>query len=198
MRQQEQALASLKTRRDSRRQALDALLRQQAAVENWLGSHAADAGLVEQLSGIEAGIQRVHDLEQKQQQRNMALQQISQQLENGKARLAERLRRQEVDAAELAQVENRRQQLLEEKEKLLEGRSLLQWQEEYNAIQKKILLLQAVEKSLKDVFLYHTEVRRWRQQLQQWQEQHQQSKALLEQQQALRDALEISLASPGM
>lgn len=195
VRQQEQALASLKTRRDSRRQALDALLRQQAAVENWLGSHAADAGLVEQLSGIEAGIQRVHDLEQKQQQRDMALQQISQQLENGKARLAERLRRQEVDAAELAQVENRRQQLLEEKEKLLEGRSLLQWQEEYNGIQKKILLLQAVEKSLKDVFLYHTEVQRWRQQLQHWQEQHQQSKALLEQQQALRDALEISLAS---
>lgn len=195
VRQQEQALASLKARRDSRRQALDDLLREQAAVENWLGSHAADAGLVEQLSGIEAGIQRVHDLEQKQQQRNMALQQISQQLENGKARLAERLRRQEIAAAELAQLESRRQQLLEEKEKLLEGRSLLQWQEEYNGIQKKILLLQAVEKSLKDVFLYHTEVRRWRQKLQQWQEQHQQSKALLEQQQALRDALEISLAS---
>ena len=195
VRQQEQALASLKARRDSRRQALDDLLREQAAVENWLGSHAADVGLVEQLSGIEAGIQRVHDLEQKQQQRNMALQQIGQQLENGKARLAERLRRQEVAAAELAQLESRRQQLLEEKEKLLEGRSLLQWQEEYNGIQKKILLLQAVEKSLKDVFLYHTEVRRWRQKLQQWQEQHQQSKALLEQQQALRDALEISLAS---
>ncbi|WP_304039539.1 AAA family ATPase [Desulfovibrio piger] len=195
VRQQEQALASLKARRDSRRQALDDLLREQAAVENWLGSHAADAGLVEQLSGIEAGIQRVHDLEQKQQQRNMALQQISQQLENGKARLAERLRRQEVAAAELAQLESRRQQLLEEKEKLLEGRSLLQWQEEYNGIQKKILLLQAVEKALNDVSLYHTEVRRWRQKLQQWQEQHQQSKALLEQQQALRDALEISLAS---
>ena len=195
VRQQEQALASLKARRDSRRQALDDLLREQATVENWLGSHAADAGLVEQLSGIEAGIQRVHDLEQKQQQRNMALQQIGQQLENGKARLSERLRRQEVAAAELAQLESRRQQLLEEKEKLLEGRSLLQWQEEYNGIQKKILLLQAVEKSLKDVFLYHTEVRRWRQKLQQWQEQHQQSKALLEQQQALRDALEISLAS---
>lgn len=195
VRQQEQALASLKARRDSRRPALDDILREQAAVENWLGSHATDAGLVEQLSGIEAGIQRVHDLEQKQQQRSMALQQISQQLENGKARLAERLRRQEVAAAELAQLESRRQQLLEEKEKLLEGRSLLQWQEEYNGIQKKILLLQAVEKSLKDVFLYHTEVRRWRQKLQQWQEQHQQSKALLEQQQALRDALEISLAS---
>ncbi len=85
--------------------------------------------------------------------------------------------------------------MLEEKEKLLEGRSLLQWQEEYNGIQKKILLLQAIEKALNDVFLYHTEVRRWRQKLQQWQEQHQQSKALLEQQQALRDALEISLAS---
>ena len=95
---------------------------------------------------------------------------------------------------ELAQVENRRQQLVEEKEKLLEGRSLLQWQEEYNGIQKKILLLQAVEKSLKDVFLYHAELQRWRQQLQQWQEQREQSKGLLEQQQALRDALEISLA----
>ena len=100
VRQQEQALASLKARRDSRRQALDDLLREQAAVENWLGSHAADAGLVEQLSGMGAGIQRVHDLEQKQQQRNMALQQISQRLENGKARLAERLRRQEIAAAE--------------------------------------------------------------------------------------------------
>ncbi|WP_443825835.1 AAA family ATPase [Desulfovibrio sp.] len=195
VRQQEQALASLKARRDSRRQALDDLLREQAAVENWLGSHAADAGLVEQLSGIEAGIQRVHDLEQKQQQRNMALQQISQQLENGKARLAERLRRQEIAAAELSQLENRRRNLLAEKEKLLEGRSLLQWQEECNAIQKKILLLQTIEKALNDVFLYHSELQHWRQQLQQWQEKHQQSKKLLEQQQALRDALEISLAS---
>lgn len=195
VRQQEQALASLKARRDSRRQALDDILRQQASVESWLDKHAADAGLVEQLSGIEAGIQRVHDLEQKQQQRDMALRQISQQLEKSNARLAERLRHQEVAAAELAQVENRRQQLVEEKEKLLEGRSLLQWQEEYNGIQKKILLLQAVEKSLKDVFLYHAELQRWRQQLQQWQEQREQSKGLLEQQQALRDALEISLAS---
>ena len=195
VRQQEQALASLKARRDSRRQALDDLLREQAAVENWLGSHAADAGLVEQLSGIEAGIQRVHDLEQKQQQRSMALQQISQQLENGKARLAERLRRQEIAAAELSQLENRRRNLLAEKEKLLEGRSLFQWQEECNAIQKKILLLQTIEKALNDVFLYHSELQHWRQQLQQWQEKHQQSKKLLEQQQALRDALEISLAS---
>lgn len=195
VRQQEQALASLQARRDSRRQALDDILRQQAAVESWLDNHAADAGLVEQLSGIEAGIQRMHDLEQKQQQRDLALQQVSQQLEKGNARLAERLRRQEVVAVELAQVEHRRRQLLEEKEKLLEGRSLLQWQEEYSGIQKKILLLQAVEKSLKDVFLYHTESQRWRQQLQQWQEQRQQSKSLLEQQQALRDALEISLAS---
>ena len=96
----------------------------------------------------------------------MALQQISQQLENGKARLAERLRRQEIAAAELSQLENRRRNLLAEKEKLLEGRSLLQWQEECNAIQKKILLLQAVEKSLKDVFLYHSELQHWRQQLQ--------------------------------
>ena len=195
VRQQEQALASLKARRDSRRQALDALLRQQAAVESWLGNHAADAGLVEQLSGIEAGIQRVHDLEQKQQQRDMVLRQVGQQLENGNARLAERLRRQEVAAAELSQLESRRRNLLTEKEKLLEGRSLLQWQEEYSSIQKKILLLQAIEKSLNDVFLYHTESQRWRQQLQQWQEQHQQNKKLLEQQQALRDALEISLAS---
>lgn len=195
VRQQEQALTALKARRDSRRQALDALLQQQAAVESWLDDHAADAGLIEQLSGIEAGIQRVHDLEQKQQQRNMALRQIRQQLENGNARLAERLRRQEVAAAELSQLENRRRDLLAEKEKLLEGRSLLQWQEECSAIQKKILLLQTIEKALNDVFLYHTELQHWRQQLQQWQEQHQQSKKILEQQQALRDALEISLAS---
>lgn len=195
VRQQEQALTALKARRDSRRQALDALLQQQAAVESWLDDHAADAGLIEQLSGIEAGIQRVHDLEQKQQQRNMALRQIRQQLENGNVRLAERLRRQEVAAAELSQLENRRRDLLAEKEKLLEGRSLLQWQEECSAIQKKILLLQTIEKALNDVFLYHTELQHWRQQLQQWQEQHQQSKKILEQQQALRDALEISLAS---
>lgn len=195
VRQQEQALTSLKARRDSRRQALDALLRQQAAVESWLGNHAADAGLVAQLSGIEADIQRVHDLEQKQQQRNMALRQVSQQLERGNVRLAERLRRQEVAAAELSRLESRHRNLLAEKEKLLEGRSLLQWQEKYSGIQKKILLLQAIEKSLSDVFLYHTESQHWRQQLQQWQEQHQQNKKLLGQQQALRDALEISLAS---
>ena len=195
VRQQEQALASLQARRDSRRQALDDILRQQAAVKSWLDSHAADAGLMEQLSGIEAGIQRVHDLEQKQRQRDMALRQASQQLEKDNARLAERLRRQEVAATELSQLESRRRNLLAEKEKLLEGRSLLQWQEEYSGIQKKILLLQAIEKSLNDVFLYHTELQRWRQQLQQWQEQHQQNKTLLEQQQALRDALEVSLAS---
>ena len=125
----------------------------------------------------------------------MALQQISQQLENGKARLAERLRRQEIAAAEPLSWKTDAGTCWRKRKNFWRDAPCSSGRRNVTPSRKKILLLQTIEKALNDVFLYHSELQHWRQQLQQWQEKHQQSKKLLEQQQALRDALEISLAS---
>lgn len=195
VRKQEQALAGLQTSSDSRQRALDKAQREQVDLEGWCDRHAADAGLVEQLSGIEAAIRQLHDLEQKKEQRRSALRQAMHQQEKSTRLLAEGNRRQEAMSADLEQVEARRQQLQQEKERLLEGRSVQQWQEEHNSVQKRILLLQPVEKALADSVGCRQELHVWQQQLQQWEEQRRERRQRLEQQQALRDALEISLAS---
>lgn len=195
VRSKEQALSGVQERLSNRQQALEVVLREQQALESWRDAHAVDAGLLGQLSGIEADMRRIHALEQKKKQRRAELEAGQRQLEKTAAALGERRRQQENTAAELARLQAKRQQLLQEQQRLLEGKSPLQWQEAYSDVQKKLLLLQHADTLLSEMFRASTELHSLQQEAQLWEAQLQEGRKELEQQQTLRDALEISRES---